>query len=56
MKNQRGAVKKATSKFLGVWLPDNVVEILDQAIVRQDSDRSKFVRTAIKEKLQREAA
>lgn len=56
MKHRRGAIKKETSKFLGVWLPDNIVTTLDEAIVRADSDRSKFVRSAIKEKLAREAA
>ncbi len=54
--HKRGAVRKATSKFLGVWLPDPLVDIIDQEIVRTDSDRSKFMRSAIKEKLERRAA
>jgi metal-responsive CopG/Arc/MetJ family transcriptional regulator len=54
MKHKRGAIKKASSSFLGLWLPLGVADAIDQQVVREDSDRSKFVRKAIKEKLERE--
>jgi metal-responsive CopG/Arc/MetJ family transcriptional regulator len=50
---KRGSVRKKESKFLGAWLPDDLVDLMDRAVTDSDTDRSKFVRMAIKEKLAR---
>lgn len=49
----RGAVKKDESKLLTVWVPQELFPLLDQGVAIEDSDRSKFVRNAIREKLAR---
>lgn len=43
-------------EFLGLWIPAPLSQLLDQGVKKVDSDRSKFVRAAIREKLQREPA
>lgn len=50
---KRGVVSKKSSSFLGFWLPDQYVVALDQAVRAGDTDRSKLIRAAIKEKLER---
>jgi metal-responsive CopG/Arc/MetJ family transcriptional regulator len=55
-KLQRGAVKKHSSTFVGGWVPKDLVALLDQAVLANDTDRSKFIRSALKEKLNRELA
>lgn len=52
-KRPRGAVKKDTSRLLGAYLPNELVGLIDQAVDRLDTDRSKFFRAAIREKLAR---
>ena len=49
----RGTVKKIDSKLLTVWLPESFDLPLQQAIAKEDTDKSKFVRNAIREKLAR---
>lgn len=39
--------------MISVWVPDVVVPLIDAVVVATDSDRSKFVRAAIREKLLR---
>ena len=51
---KRGAVQKDTSSFIGGWVPDPLLEYVDQAIQIQDSDRSKFIRAALREKISRD--
>jgi len=53
---KRGAVRTSESVFVGAWLPINLVNALDQAVSALDSDRSKIIRDALKEKVQRGAA
>jgi metal-responsive CopG/Arc/MetJ family transcriptional regulator len=50
---KRGAVKKQTSKMITVWVPEVLIPSLDRGVAQEDSDRSKFVRNAIREKLTR---
>lgn len=50
---KRGAVSKKTSRLLGIWLPEAAFPALDEAVQVTDSDRSKFVRAAIREKIER---
>ena len=48
---QRGAVRKEGSVFVGAWLPIALVQSLDRAVTQNDSDRSKILREALKEKV-----
>ena len=50
---KRGAGKKSKGKLLAVWVPGQLMPRLDQGAKKEDSDRSKFVRNAIREKLAR---
>jgi hypothetical protein len=50
---KRGALKKTDSKLLTVWIPETLELPIRQAIALEDSDKSKFVRNAIREKLAR---
>ena len=47
---QRGNVRTSDSIFVGAWLPLPMVETLDKVVAEEDSDRSKIVRNALKEK------
>ncbi|HEU6447793.1 MAG TPA: ribbon-helix-helix protein, CopG family [Verrucomicrobiae bacterium] len=46
--------KKATSKLLTVWVSEELLPLLDKGVRKDDSDRSKFIRKAIREKLTRQ--
>jgi metal-responsive CopG/Arc/MetJ family transcriptional regulator len=50
---KRGAVTKTEAKMLTIWVPDGLVPLLDRGVRKIDSDRSKFIRIAIREKLSR---
>jgi len=49
----RGAVQKEGSTFIAAWIPDDVVALIDEAVQRDDTDRSKLIRKAIKSYLTR---
>ena len=34
-----------------VWIPDPLLDLLDKGVASEDSDRSKFIRNAVREKL-----
>ena len=53
MKNNRGSVKKSECKLMTIWVPESLFPFLDRGVKLLDSDRSKFVRIAIREKLAR---
>jgi metal-responsive CopG/Arc/MetJ family transcriptional regulator len=53
---KRGSGKKPKGRLLAVWVPGKLMPHLDQGARREDSDRSKFVRNAIREKLARHNA
>jgi len=53
---KRGLGKKVKGKLLAVWVPESLLSRLDEGAKREDSDRSKFVRNAIREKLARHSA
>jgi len=53
---KHGSGKKPKGKLLAVWVPGRLVPCLDQGARKEDSDRSKFVRNAIREKLTRHNA
>lgn len=48
---RRGSVRNADAVFVGAWLPVRLVEALDRAVQIKDSDRSKLIREALKEKV-----
>ena len=47
----RGAVKKEKARLLNVWVPLDLFPYIDEGVRLEDSDRSKFVRGAIRQKL-----
>jgi metal-responsive CopG/Arc/MetJ family transcriptional regulator len=53
---KHGAVKRQGGKLLTVWVSKSLLPRLDQGVKREDSDRSKFIRNAIREKLARHGA
>ena len=50
---KRGANKKEDCKQIPLWVPNQMMPLIDEAVVLEDSDRSKFIRNAIREKLTR---
>ena len=53
---KHGSGKKPKGRLLSVWVPGKLMPQLDQGARKEDSDRSKFVRNAIREKLARHGA
>ncbi len=51
----RGAVQKAGATFVAAWIPDEIVAALDLAVQRQDTDRSKLIRKALRSFLSKPA-
>ena len=51
---KRRAAKRSGSKSLTVWVPKALLLPLDQGVKREDSERSKFIRDAVCEKLARD--
>ena len=49
----RGAVKKKTAQLIAVWVPTEMSTAIDKAVQLFDTDRSKFVREAIREHTRR---
>lgn len=52
-KMKRGSVKKAGSRLVNVYFPEAVLPVIDEAVKELDTDRSKFIRKAVREKLER---
>jgi metal-responsive CopG/Arc/MetJ family transcriptional regulator len=47
----RGTVTKNKAQPVAVWLPDALKDQLDRAVQLTDTDRSKLIRAALREKL-----
>lgn len=47
------AVSKGSSKAVLVYFPESIVREVDQMVITEDTDRSKWIRKAIREALQR---
>jgi len=45
---KRGAVKTRSSELVALWVPKQLVLALDRAVREEDSDRSKFIRRALR--------
>jgi metal-responsive CopG/Arc/MetJ family transcriptional regulator len=52
---KRGAVSSAESEFVAAWIPKLLVAEIDAVVQMMDTDRSKFLRAAVREKLSRVA-
>jgi len=52
----RGSVKKDASTIVALWVPDELLAALDAAVLRNDTDRSKLIRQAIRKQLLRPTA
>jgi hypothetical protein len=48
---KRGLVTKSKAQPVAVWLPDSLKAQLDRAVQHTDTDRSKLIRAALREKL-----
>ena len=48
---KRGALKTAHSEMISLWIPKALLAAIDAAVTDEDSDRSKFVRRAIRKHL-----
>lgn len=48
---KRGSVTKLKSQLVTVWVPRHIAASLDEAVRLEDSDRSKFIRRALRERL-----
>lgn len=56
MKNRtakRGAYSRENCVFIGAWIPIELMDLIDDLVRRDDLDRSKVLRRAIEEKLQK---
>lgn len=51
---KRGHIRRKESEFIGLWVPKPLVNLLDNGVRRLDTDRSKFIRQAVREKVSRE--
>lgn len=51
---KRGAVKIRKAELVALWIPKNLASAMDVGVLRTDSDRSKFIRNALREKLDRD--
>lgn len=50
---QTARVTKSSSKLLTVWVPTALLPAINRGVSKLDTDKSKFVRQAIREKLAR---
>lgn len=48
---RRGAVTKSESRAVIVYFPKTIIPLIDEAVRLRDTDRSKFIRSAVREKL-----
>jgi metal-responsive CopG/Arc/MetJ family transcriptional regulator len=55
-KQKRGAVEKTAATLVAVWLPNDVLTALDATVKKEDSDRSKTIRKALRFHLDRRTA
>lgn len=50
---KRGAISKKASRLINFWVPIELLPLIDRAVEIEDSDRSKFIRVAVREKINR---
>jgi len=54
-KQQSGSRRKQGATFIAAWMPDDILAAMDAEIRRTDTDRSKFIRKAVRNALRRPA-
>jgi metal-responsive CopG/Arc/MetJ family transcriptional regulator len=54
MSTSKSRSQREKAVLVAVWVPKKMKETLDQAVIAFDSDRSKYIRNALREKLSRE--
>lgn len=47
-------IKKAECVLVNVWVPKVIMPYLDKAVALEDTDRSKFVRNALRDKMRKQ--
>ena len=47
---KRGAYRRTECQFIGAWIPDELMVIVDEFVRTEDLDRSKLLRRALEEK------
>ena len=52
-RSRKRAVTKADGRAVLVYFPEEVVDRVDAVVLAEDTDRSKWIRLAIREALQR---
>lgn len=50
---RRGRLKKQECKLVNFYCQDELFPLLDRAVRKLDTDRSKFIRAAMREKIER---
>lgn len=48
---KRGAVRTKQSELVAIWVPKILLRALDDAVYHLDTDRSKFIRQALRREL-----
>lgn len=48
---KRGSVTKKQSELVALWIPRPLLKSIDEAVEKEDSDRSKFIRRALRNKV-----
>jgi len=51
---KRGSPRKSGSKLIGGYVPTQLHDLFVKAVQHTDTDQSKFIRAAIREKLSRD--
>ena len=50
---KRGRFRKSESELVALWIPRELLAVMDLEVRRTDTDRSKLLRNALREKLTR---
>ena len=48
---KRGSVTKKQSELVALWIPRPLLKAIDEAVESEDTDRSKFIRRALRKKV-----
>ena len=48
---KRGSVKSSESELVALWVPRPLLAALDHAVGQEDSNRSKFIRKAVRNRI-----
>jgi len=54
-KNQKSNRKTDSSRMVTLWVPHNLAQAVEAAIAKRETDRSKWIREAMRDKAARES-